>query len=483
MERPLKTGQRLNPLSLLNHIRRQAPGSRGSNPRLPLDNSLHPFFYPQHRTVGFRRTMAHFGMLIPPWVGHLNPGTTLGRELQRRGHRVTVLSFADARARVLKAGLEFHALGHTAFPLGEWDRLSRLLSVKTGFRAGRFTVDWLGRATRVFLAELPSSLRQLALDGLVMDQVCFGAESVADSAGMPLVVACNALPIHLLPDLPPHSESWAHSNRPLARLRIWCMRNLMIQVARPCWLPIRNAERAKRRTWNASQYLMEVPPSLAHVAQLPECLDFPSRHRPDHFHHTGPWHEPNAEVDGDFDFSWRDSRPLIYASLGTLQNGLEHIYQVILDACADLPVQLVLTLGRKEGPMPQRIPSNARVLGYGPQLALLRKADMAITHAGMNSTLEALALGLPLLALPITNDQPGVAARIRHGGVGDWLPLRGLTPQKLETAIERVRLDPGIRSRARACADLIARIDGLKRAADIVETAFLQRCRIRRVGL
>src|SRR5204863_3656233 len=113
---------------------------------------------------------------------------------------------------------------------------------------------------------------------------------------------------------------------------------------------------------------------------------------------------------------------------GTLQNGLDHLYQIILDACAELPMQVVLTLGREGGNMPARIPPNAKVLGFGPQLALLKRASLVITHAGLNTTLESLAQGLPMVALPIANEQPGIASRIRHAGVGEWLSIRKLSP-------------------------------------------------------
>jgi zeaxanthin glucosyltransferase len=41
-----------------------------------------------------------------------------------------------------------------------------------------------------------------------------------------------------------------------------------------------------------------------------------------------------------------------------------------------------------------------------PQLELLKRAALCVTHAGMNTTLEALAQGVPLVAIPITSGQP-----------------------------------------------------------------------------
>lgn len=424
--------------------------------------------------------MARIALMVPTWTGHLNPMSTLGRELQRRGHDVTALSFPDSAVPLAKAGIHHRILGANAFPPGDWGRRTRALSRLSGVRAARYTVTWIARITEVMMTELPQVLRDGAYEGLVMDQVCYGAECAASDAGVPLAVACNALPIHFQVDIPLHTETWPWRLDRFSQLRNRVMQALLLATAQPLFRAVRRHQEAAGIRWNVRRHLNEVPPSLVQVAQLPACLDFPRRHSPDHFHHTGPWHEPATASRDGFNWDWLDGRPLIYASLGTLQNGLHHLYQAILDACADLPAQVVLTLGRDTGPRPERIPANAQVLGYGPQLALLERASLVITHAGMNTTLEALSRGLPMVALPIANEQPGIASRIRHTGVGEFLSIRSLTPGRLRNVVEAVSGNPAYRERAHACADQIRRANGLSRAAALVEEAFATRRRITR---
>ena len=417
-------------------------------------------------------------MVVPVWVGHLNPMTTLGRALERRGHDVAILSFPEAAPRVAKAGLKHVVIGADLLPAGEWERRTRELSVRQGLRAAHYTIRWLDTMVQSFLRDLPALLPEY--DGLVMDQVAYGAETAAEATRTPLAIACNALPVHFQPDVPVHSETWPYSTGRIALWRNRAVQELFLLLARSFLGRIRAARRSLNLSWNVREFLNETPPSLAQVAQLPACLDFPRRHAPAHFHHTGPWHEPAAADPSGFDWSWLNGRPLIYASLGTLQNGLDHLYQMILDACAGLLVQVVLCLGREGGRRPARVPSNATVLGYGPQLALLRKASLVITHAGLNTTLESLAQGLPLVALPIANEQPGIAARVRQAGVGDWLPIRGLGPEKLRQAVLRIQGDSAFRQRAQACAREMARSGGAARAAEIIEEAVIQRKRVLR---
>lgn len=62
--------------------------------------------------------MTHFGMICPASTGHLNTMLPLGKELQNRGHQVTLFAFSDAQPKTLAAGLEFRAIGESQFPSG-----------------------------------------------------------------------------------------------------------------------------------------------------------------------------------------------------------------------------------------------------------------------------------------------------------------------------------------------------------------------------
>lgn len=419
-------------------------------------------------------------MVVPAWIGHLNPMTSLGRALAARGHDVAVLSFPEAGERVLRKGLEFIPIGEAIFPYGEWERRTRELSVLQGLTASRYTIDWIGSIAGVMLNDLGGVLSAGRFDGVVMDQVCCGAECTADRLKMPLAVASNALPVSFQRDIPVHTMTWQPGDGLWSRFRNQLVQRLMLRLASPFLNRIRAVRQPRDPKWDAWSYFNEIPPSLAHVVQLPACLDFPRRYAPDHFHHTGPWHETSSPNAASFEWSWLDGRPFVYASLGTLQNGLEHLYQLILDAVAELPMQLVLALGREGAQMPASIPPNAKVLGYAPQTALLARASLVITHAGMNTTLEALAQGLPLVALPIANEQPGIAARIRYAGVGEWAAIRGLTPAKLHHLVEYVHRTESYRNRAQECARELARVDGRSKAAAIIETAVTKRRRVTR---
>ena len=83
--------------------------------------------------------------------------------------------------------------------------------------------------------------------------------------------------------------------------------------------------------------------------------------------------------------------------------------------------------------------------------------------------LESLAQGVPQLAIPITYDQPGVAARIAHKKTGVVTSLDELTADHLAGLLREVLNDPSYRANARKLQKAIAEANGLSVAADLIE--------------
>ena len=94
----------------------------------------------------------------------------------------------------------------------------------------------------------------------------------------------------------------------------------------------------------------------------------------------------------------------------------------------------------------------------------------------MNTTLECLALGVPMITIPVANDQPAVAARVVHHRVGKRITLRRLQSKQgmstMSRAIEALLEDAGYRERIGQFAQRIQSNPGGEIAADVVERAF-----------
>ncbi len=413
--------------------------------------------------------MTHFGIISLPASGHLNPMTTLGYELKQRGHIVTVLGVEDVQRKVLAAGLEFQLIGKSDFPKGTIKKIFTEQGHLSGFKALRYTIyKWNLRLVKMSLRDAPEVIKKAGIEVLLVDQACSEAGSIAEYLDIPFVTVCNSLMMNPEISIPPFVTSWNYDPS-------WwgILRNIVGYVVFlfPS-LSIRKVIEKHRKQWNLSPYrkLIQLYSQLAQVSQHPAEFEFPRIKLPSCFHFTGPYSNPESREPVSFPYEKLTGQPLIYASMGTVQNRLLWIFPRIAEACMGLDAQLVIALGGGASPesLPE-LPGNAIVVGYAPQLELLQKATLTITHAGLNTTLESLSNGVPMIAIPIANDQPGVAARIAWTGTGEVIPLGKVSVKKLQKAIKRVLTEDSYKKNALRLQEAIRRAGGVSRAADIIE--------------
>jgi MGT family glycosyltransferase len=146
---------------------------------------------------------------------------------------------------------------------------------------------------------------------------------------------------------------------------------------------------------------------------------------------------------------------------------------MIAEACAGLDLQLVISLGGGQDPtLLGDLPGDPVVVGYAPQLELIQRSALTISHGGLNTVLESLTWGVPMVVLPVAYDQPGVGARVEWSGVGRSIPVGRLTVDRLRDAVRSVLGDPTHRERAGRLQASMKAADGLNRAADLIEEAF-----------
>jgi zeaxanthin glucosyltransferase len=412
--------------------------------------------------------MATIGVLVPAASGHLNPMNSLGRELVRRGHRVVVANVPDVEPAVLASGLEFVPIGRKEYPPGSVSAIFGRLGELQGAAAVFYSIGTMIRFGHMVLRDTPDAFRSTGVDLLLIDQGVAGGATVADHLGVPYVTVANALMFNFEDGIPPPASPWLPSKSPLAIGRDRLCWAILRRVIAPLTRDI--AER--RRAWGLPPRIETIDwfSPFAEICQQPREFEFPRPKLPPHFHFTGPLTDPRARAPVPFPFEALDGRPLVYASLGTIQNRLRWIFRAIADALDGLEVQLVISLGGSADPaVLGPLPGNPLVVRAAPQLELLDRARLTITHAGMNTTLESLARGVPMVAIPITNDQPGVAARIAWSGTGLVISLRRLTPKKLRQAVTRVLAEPSFADNAARLRDAIVRAGGVSKAADVVE--------------
>jgi zeaxanthin glucosyltransferase len=154
-------------------------------------------------------------------------------------------------------------------------------------------------------------------------------------------------------------------------------------------------------------------------------------------------------------------------------NGRLDVFRTIVAGVAKhKDLQLVLSIGDQLDPEQiGPVPKNAIIVQRAPQLELLKQTAVCITHAGLNTVLESLAQGVPQIAVPVTFDQPGVAARVAHNQTGVVTSLEKLTADHLSTLLDEVLTNSIYRDNACKLQRAIAQTNGLSVAADLVETS------------
>ncbi len=414
------------------------------------------------------------GFVSMPLAGHLNPMTALARRLQSRGNDVVFFGVPDAEPVVRAAYLEFVSICEQEYPPGSIARDFAHVATLRGEEVVRYSAHELApRRLRAMFEHLPEKLAATGVEALVIDITHFFVELVPMSMGMPYVHIWNILHVDRSGATPPCFFSWPHETTPEARARNMEGVKRTGAFFGPILAVAKDFAEKKHLQIDWSQPSATIS-RLAVITQTPKEFDFPGSPWPPQFHYAGPFHDEGGRAPIPFPWEKLTGEPLIYASMGTLVNGLDHVYRSILEAVGKLPAtQLVLSVGNNLrvddlGP----IPSNAIVVPKGPQIELLKHAALCITHAGVNTALEALGQGVPMVAIPIGFDQPGVAVRIAYHGVGEFVEEGDLTAERLLQLIQTVLNNPGYREKARYFQKVIAQTQGLDLAADLIERAF-----------
>jgi zeaxanthin glucosyltransferase len=416
--------------------------------------------------------MSHIGILCPGAIGHLNPMCNLGNELLQRGHKVTLFGVPEVAEKIAHSNLVFQVVGASDFPPGTIESMYAQLGQLTGTEGLKFAIKFFLKEAGMLFRDAPEAIRNAGIDLLIIDQVTSAGGTIADYLNIPFVTVCNALPINKEPGIPPYFTHWGYQNTWWAKLRNQLGNAVSNYLTKDIWHLLTQ----QRKTWNLTPHRKREDSysQLAQIAQMPQALDFPREKIVPWFHYVGSLKnladtEPVSSEKQSFSFEQLNGKPLIYASLGTLQNHNWEIFHYIAEACLGLDAQLVISLGNPHADLSKaNFPGNPLVVPFPPHQQLINRSHLVITHAG-STAVSCLSSGVPMVAIPITTDQPGMAARIAQAGAGEVIPLAKLNVPKLKIAIKQVFENRIYRDNAEKLCSAIRDAGGVKYAANIVE--------------
>jgi zeaxanthin glucosyltransferase len=163
-------------------------------------------------------------------------------------------------------------------------------------------------------------------------------------------------------------------------------------------------------------------------------------------------------------------RPLVYVSFGSQAYHQPARLAVVFEAARLVDAAFVVAMGElAHGPFARAAPPNVAPVSFAPQLDLLARAKVAISHGGANSVLEALTHGVPLVVSPLCNDQPHNASLVARAGVGRVIDLGLATPLSLAEALRALLSEDAVeRHAARRVGRSYGEAGGADRIADLV---------------
>jgi MGT family glycosyltransferase len=184
---------------------------------------------------------------------------------------------------------------------------------------------------------------------------------------------------------------------------------------------------------------------------------------------VGPSLQTHRYSSGDFPLDRLDKHPQLYISLGTAFNNQVAFYNLCFDAFARSEWQVVLAFGHTIDPAGlKETPANFLISPHVPQLEVLPHVDVFVTHGGMNSTMESLSFGVPLVVVPQMMEQEMTARRVQELGLGLALESETLTAERLRATVEQVASDLDVRTHTREMQQKIHQAGGAMRAVDAI---------------
>lgn len=340
----------------------------------------------------------HVLVFNSPLHGHVTPTLGVVAELVARGNRVTYVTTQQFAGAVRAAGgdvLCYESSWPTTIAMGGQDGLAGLLALLTN------SIDGVRAAQERFVDEPP--------DLILYDTTASAAgRALAHHWGVPAVET-----------QPSFASNTTFSLTDTIRDKL----------AARTELPVPDESTMADFGATLSRFLGEfgIPveqiqeffarPENLHLVFVPREFQIAGDSFDGRYAFVGPC-LANRTYQGGFEPA--GDAPVVLVSFGTITyETAADLLATCLEAFANEPWEVVVATGA--GIDPEQlgpVPAHVRVDRDVPQLAILRTASAFVSHAGMGGTMEALSLGVPVLAIPQMPEQEIVADRLVELGLG-----------------------------------------------------------------
>ena len=417
------------------------------------------------------------------WASDMNPTFALAGKLRDRGHRVHYLGIPDTAERIRSQGFDFTPVFSRAFPEGTLAKQYESESQGKRYGVSEFRERLQETCELLREGELDRAISRLHPDIVLSSSGTPWVGIAACQTGVPVISFCSTLISVEDSSVPPFSTGLIPKPTWLSHLRIWLeWKKLFWQrrrrsgewdiseelkaLARDCHYPLEKID-FRVETWPRLL--------LPELVFFPKELDFPRARIPEGVSFI----EGAVDIQRqDGDFPWAqldDSKPLVYCTLGSLlpfkyPERASQFFQIFIDAMAQRPdLQGVVTIGNYLKADQFNCPDNVLIAAYAPQIQLLKRASLMVSHGGVTGLKESAFMGVPMLLIPVSYDEFGNAARVVYHGLGERLRLKEVSASELGRLIDTVLNDSSYSTRAKLMAEKLRNLERESPGVAIVE--------------
>ncbi|MCL4338639.1 hypothetical protein M1271_03045 [Patescibacteria group bacterium] len=391
-----------------------------------------------------------FIFLTLPAYGHLNPTLGVAKELVRRRHKVIVYNTEDFRVKIEKTGAEFR-------PPPIKVKIPDLRVMQNAEIIAKLNLQ----VTKQILPNLERMIEIEKPDCVLHDAMNLWGKLAGIRSKTPSVSLVTSMVLHpavllkytkfLLPD---YFRLIKHTKDTFQIFKDY--RNLYKKVGR-------------RVPFITDMFINSEKLNLVFTSKyFQPCSDRLSRQ----FKFVGPIIYERPETPLPINTS---DKPIIYIALGTVYNDNTLLYRTFVKIFANTPFRIYLSFGSYIKPQALgEIPENITIGNYLPQLSILKKASLFISHGGMNSVNESLYYGVPMLFFPFIQEQRANAARVQELGAGISWDKKPVEKDSFMTAVNELLTNKTYKENAHKIEKTLKDAGGYKKAADlIVDYAYL----------
>ncbi len=420
-----------------------------------------------------------FLITLWPFTGHLLPQLSIAIALRERGHEVAFYSGEAVREPIEQQGFELFG-----FERVDQERAFRSMrAVDTGDRRARpgggrlltLLRDWLVETIPDQVADLRTLLARWQPDAIATDLSLWAPMLVLwEAERVPVALSSTFMgPLIPGPDAPTFGFGLRPPRTPWGRLGSDALTRLTELMATPMRRRVDELRAQHGLTpmgESVNRFTARLPLYL--VGNIPE-LDYNRRDLPASVHYVGNCITYPERAGAS---EWLDEipteRPWVHVTESTLAYGDPFLLRAAIDALADEPVELIVTTGEHRDATalgPRASAANVHVTRWLSHGELLPRCSALVTVGGKATILAAAEAGVPMVLVPTTWDKPDNARRVSDTGAGIRLRPRGLSAEKLRTAVGEVLTEPSYRESAQRLAARLARAPGAPRAAELLE--------------